>query len=97
MLAFVFIDSQIYNTRVMKDSTGKNNTGVIFFPKWPIYSFVTHRNENIIREWLRQEKIPRTQVAIFQAKIDAYERGGARSESWPDRRAGGERHLQNEN
>lgn len=54
----------------------KDNTGVIFFPQWPIYCFVTHRNENIIREWLRAEKVPKTQIAIFQAKIDSYERGG---------------------
>lgn len=73
---FVFIKFLNHNTRVMQNTTGKDNTGVILFTKWPIYSFVTHRGENIIREWLKEEKVPRTQVAIFQAKIDAYERGG---------------------
>jgi hypothetical protein len=37
---------------------------------------VSHRGENIIRRWLHEEKVPRTQRAIFQAKIDAFERGG---------------------
>jgi hypothetical protein len=49
---------------------------VIMFPRWPIYCFVSHRRENVIREWLRTEKVPTKQVATFQAKIDAYERGG---------------------
>lgn len=50
--------------------------GVIHFPQWPIYSFLNSRGDNIIREWLKAEKVPKTQVAVFQAKIDAYERGG---------------------
>ena len=49
---------------------------MIFFTRWPIYSFVTHRGENIIREWLKKERVPKTQIAIFQAKIDLYERAG---------------------
>lgn len=60
----------------MNNSTIKHNTGVIFLPSWPIYCFITHREENVIREWLRTEKVPKTQIANFQAKIDAYERGG---------------------
>jgi len=60
----------------MHDTTGNDNARVIILPKWPIYCFVTHRGKNIIREWLEAERIPRTQVAVFQAKIDAYERGG---------------------
>jgi hypothetical protein len=56
--------------------SGKDNVRVIYLPPWPIYSFITHRTENVIREWLKDEKVPRTQVAIFQAKIDAYEQGG---------------------
>lgn len=61
----------------MDDTTGKHNTHVITFPRrWPIYAFVTHRGENVIREWLKAEKVPKSQIAIFQAKIDAYESGG---------------------
>jgi|SRR5208337_1193198 len=60
----------------MEKSTRKYNAGVILFPKWPIYCFVDHRENNVIREWLKAEKVPWTQVATFQAKIDAYERGG---------------------
>jgi hypothetical protein len=44
--------------------------------QWQVFCFVTHRGENIIREWLRKEKIPRTQVAVFQEKLDTFERGG---------------------
>ena len=55
---------------------GNNNARVIYFRRWPIYSFITQRGENIIREWLRRERVEKTQIAIFQAKIDLYERGG---------------------
>lgn len=44
--------------------------------QWQVFCFITHRGENIIREWLKKEKIQRTQIATFQAKIDAFERGG---------------------
>jgi hypothetical protein len=64
------------NARVMYNTSGNNNAGVIFIPRWPIYCFVTHRWENIIRQWLHAEKVTKTQIADFQAKIDAYERGG---------------------
>ncbi len=60
----------------MNKSSGNNNASVIFLPKWPVYCFITHRDENVIRRWLADEKVPKSQVAIFQAKIDAYERGG---------------------
>jgi hypothetical protein len=60
----------------MPNKTRKDNASVILFTQWPIYSFISHRGESVIREWLEQEKVPRTQVATFQAKIDAYERGG---------------------
>jgi len=60
----------------MANKTGNNNAGVILLPQWPIYCFVTHRGDNVIREWLQAEKVPKTQIANFQAKIDAYERGG---------------------
>jgi hypothetical protein len=53
-----------------------NNVRVIFLPRWPIYCFVSRRGENVIREWLDAEKVPRTQIANFQAKIDSFERGG---------------------
>jgi hypothetical protein len=60
----------------MHNTSGNNNAGVIILPPWPIYCFLTHRWDNIIREWLRAEKITKTQIADFQAKIDAYEYGG---------------------
>jgi hypothetical protein len=44
--------------------------------QWQVFCFLTHRGENIIREWLRKERIPRTQIAVFQAKLDTFERGG---------------------
>ena len=50
--------------------------GVILLPKWPIYYFVDHRGQNVIRQWLRDEKVQWAQVATFQAKIDLFERGG---------------------
>ena len=53
-----------------------DNAGVISLPKWPIYCFVDHRGRNVILEWLRDEKVPQTQIAAFQAKIDLFERGG---------------------
>src|SRR5437667_3102663 len=43
---------------------------------WQVFCFITHRGENIICEWLKKEKVPRTQVAMFQAKLDTFERGG---------------------
>ena len=76
MLAFCFLTTRKYNTQVMEESTGKHNTRVILFTRWPIYCFVDHRSQNVIRAWLQAEKVPKTQVANFQAKIDAYERGG---------------------
>ncbi len=60
----------------MINRDGNNNARVIHLPRWPIYCFLTHRWENIIKAWLESEKITRTQIAYFQAKIDAYENGG---------------------
>jgi hypothetical protein len=60
----------------MANIIGKDNACVIFSTQWPIYSFIDHRGQNVIREWLKREKVPKTQVATFQAKIDIYERGG---------------------
>src|SRR5208337_5261843 len=60
----------------MHDTSGNNNARVIFFPRWPIYCFLSQRGENVIRRWLRDEKVERRQIANFQAKIDSYERGG---------------------
>ena len=44
--------------------------------QWQVFCFVTHRGENIIREWLRREKVQRSQIAVFEAKLDIFERGG---------------------
>lgn len=73
---FVFIYITNHNTHVMASTSGNNNAHVIILPPWPIYCFLTQRGENIIREWLDAERVTKTQVAIFQAKIDAFERGG---------------------
>ena len=43
---------------------------------WKVFFFTTHRGENVIVEWLKRERVPKTQIAIFQAKLDAFERGG---------------------
>ena|ERR1035437_4315172 len=59
-----------------ENTSGNNNARVIFSPRWPIYFFLNPRGDNVIREWLRDEKIERTQIANFQAKIDSFERGG---------------------
>lgn len=53
-----------------------NNVCVISSRRWPIYSFVDHRGDNVIRQWLKKERVEKTQIAIFQSKIDLYERGG---------------------
>lgn len=45
-------------------------------PAWQVYCFLNHRGENVIRVWLMKEKVQRDQVATFQAKLDAFERGG---------------------
>jgi hypothetical protein len=60
----------------MKHTSGNNNASVIYFPTWPVYCFITHRNLNLIREWLEAERVTKTQIALFQAKIDTFERGG---------------------
>jgi hypothetical protein len=44
--------------------------------QWQVFCFVTHRGENVIHEWLKKEKVQRTQIAIFQAKLDTFEQGG---------------------
>jgi hypothetical protein len=49
---------------------------VVMASQWRVFCFITHRGENIMRMWLQKEKIPRTQVAVFQAKLDTFERGG---------------------
>lgn len=60
----------------MNNSREKHNAHVINLPKWPVYCFITHRNENIIVRWLEDERVPKAQIATLQAKIDAYEQGG---------------------
>jgi hypothetical protein len=60
---------------MIKTSNG-HNAHVIPLPQWPVYCFLSQRGENVIREWLDSEKVPKTQIATFQAKIDSYERGG---------------------
>jgi hypothetical protein len=60
----------------MRIQVENHNADVISSPEWRAYFFLTHRGENIIREWLDRERVQRTQIADFQAKIDAFERGG---------------------
>lgn len=60
----------------MNKASGNYNADVISFPKWPVYCFLSQRAENVIREWLRAERVEKTQIAIFQAKINAFEYGG---------------------
>src|SRR5690348_8575014 len=75
-IGLCFNQGRLHNTHVMEKSSGVHNAHVIFLPKWPLYCFVTHRDENIIRRWLRDERVTKTEIAIFQAKIDLFERGG---------------------
>jgi hypothetical protein len=43
---------------------------------WQIWFFLDGRDRNAIRQWLDQEKVPKEQIAAFQAKIDDFEAGG---------------------
>jgi hypothetical protein len=52
------------------------NMLLLMASQWQVFCFVTHRGENIMKEWLRQEKVQRSQIAVFQAKLDIFERGG---------------------
>jgi hypothetical protein len=66
-----------YNARVMLKSRSKYNAGVIDFPsRWSVYCFVSPRGENVIRDWLKREKVPAAQQADFQMKIQLLENGG---------------------
>src|ERR1035441_1540593 len=76
MLALLFHNDMEHNTGVMEIQVENDNAGVILSPKWLVYFFLTHRGENIIREWLDRERVAKTQIADFQAKIDTFERGG---------------------
>jgi len=73
---FPFMTIKEHNTGVMRNTSGNYNVRVINLPQWPIYCFLSHREENVIRRWLDDERITNTQRAIFQAKIDLFERGG---------------------
>ena len=45
--------------------------------EWGVYFYLGGaRRENIIRAWLKRERVPLAQIAAFQEKIDALERGG---------------------
>jgi len=48
---------------------------VIPFP-WRVYFFLDGRQENVIARWLSKERVPKGQIANFQAKLDTLERGG---------------------
>jgi hypothetical protein len=52
------------------------NPDVIQLPRWPVYCFLNARGDNVIRAWLKTEKVPASQRALFQQKIDSLERGG---------------------
>jgi hypothetical protein len=62
--------------RVIKNTSGKDNASVILSGQWEVYCFISHRADNVIKEWLKKEKVPSSQIAIMQAKLDAFERGG---------------------
>lgn len=57
----------------------KYNAGVILFPRWRVYCFVSARGYNTIREWLDEEKISSAQRGDFQLKIRLLEGGGMES------------------
>jgi hypothetical protein len=45
--------------------------------KWRIYCYLEGlRRDNAIREWLKQEHVSPTQIAMFQDKIDTLEESG---------------------
>jgi hypothetical protein len=46
------------------------------FNQWQIWFFIDARSRNVIHDWLIAEKVPKEQIAAFQAKIDDLERGG---------------------
>ena len=49
---------------------------VIYFYPWRVFCFVNEDNENVIRRWLDQERIPLAQRNALQAQIDLIERVG---------------------
>jgi hypothetical protein len=65
-----------HNTYVMEKIVGKDNAGVISSSQWRVFCFITHRADNVIKEWLKKEKVSKTQIAIFQSKLDFFENGG---------------------
>src|ERR1035438_3380583 len=46
------------------------------FNQWQIWFFIDARSRNVIHDWLIAEKVPKEQIAAFQAKIDDFEIGG---------------------
>jgi|ERR1022692_1632065 hypothetical protein len=44
--------------------------------QWLIWFFTDARGRNVIHDWLIAEKVPKEQIAAFQAKIDDFEIGG---------------------
>ncbi len=52
------------------------------FPKapggtvWYVYHFLSARGENVIKEWLKSERVSAAQRGNFQSKINSLERGG---------------------
>lgn len=45
--------------------------------KWQIYAHLTgQRRDNLVREWLRDERVSLAQIAVFQEKIDTLEESG---------------------
>lgn len=41
-----------------------------------MYFFLSQRGENVIKDWLMRERVPKDQVAAFQDKIDTLELSG---------------------
>ena len=44
--------------------------------QWLIWFFTDARGRSVIHDWLSDEKVPKEQIAAFQAKIDDFEIGG---------------------
>lgn len=45
-------------------------------PKWRVFFLLNARGDNLIKQWLKEEKVPKEQVAVFQDKIDTLELSG---------------------
>lgn len=43
---------------------------------WKVYQFLDERGQSVIKEWLRKERVPKTQLAQFQVAILTLERLG---------------------